>query len=208
MDVVEQKAANMNIIEHYDKLIEENNDPFRDPQILQDYMNKWDGPAFIDAMQLDKTKHVLEIGVGTGRLAKRVAPNCFKFVGIDISPKTIERARDNLRNFQNVILICSDFLKYKFEDRFDVVYSSLTMMHFEDKRQFIAKVDSVLMSGGIFCLSIDKRQEEYIEMQDRRIRIFPDTPSTVLSILAETNMLVNEQFETEFANIFVCTKFK
>ena len=198
----------MNIIEQYDKLIEENNDPFRDPQILQDYMNKWDGPAFIDAMQLDKTKHVLEIGVGTGRLAKRVAPNCFKFVGIDISPKTIERARDNLRNFQNVILICSDFLKYEFEDRFDVVYSSLTMMHFEDKRQFIAKVDSVLMSGGIFCLSIDKRQEEYIEMQDRRIRIFPDTPSTVLSILAETNMLVNEQFETEFANIFVCIKFK
>ncbi len=59
----------MNIIEHYDKLIEENNDPFRDPQILQDYMNKWDGSAFIDAMQLDKTKHVLEIGVGTGRLA-------------------------------------------------------------------------------------------------------------------------------------------
>ena len=44
-------------------------------------------------------------------------------------------------------------------------------------------------------------------MQDRRIRIFPDTPSTVLSILAETNMLVNEQFETEFANIFVCTKY-
>ena len=65
-----------------------------------------------------------------------------------------------------------------------------------------------MMSGGIFCLSIDKRQEEYIEMQDRRIRIFPDTPSTVLSILAETNMLVNEQFETEFAIIFVCTKFK
>ena len=68
----------MNIIEHYDKLIDENNDPFYDPPNLQDYMNKWDGPLFIDAMKLDKTKYVLEIGVGTGRLAKRVAPDCLK----------------------------------------------------------------------------------------------------------------------------------
>ena len=196
----------MNIIEHYDKLIDENNDPFYDPPNLQDYMNKWDGPLFIDAMKLDKTKYVLEIGVGTGRLAKRVAPDCLKFVGIDISPKTIERARHNLRDLQNVTLICSDFLKYGFEDRFDVVYSSLTLMHFEDKQQFMTKADSLLKSGGIFCLSIDKGKNEYIEMQDRRIRIFPDTQDTVLAVLAGTHLRVDKQFETEFADIVVCTK--
>ena len=64
----------MDVIEHYDKLIDEGNDPFLDPKPLRDYMDKWDGQRFIDALSLDKTKSVLEIGVGTGRLAVRVIP--------------------------------------------------------------------------------------------------------------------------------------
>ena len=89
----------MNVIQHYDILIDDDNDPFRDPPVLQDYMEKWDGKLFIDSMALDKTKRVLEIGVGTGRVAQKVAPNCLSFTGIDISPKTIERAKENLRSF-------------------------------------------------------------------------------------------------------------
>lgn len=44
------------VILHYDLLIDEGNDPVHDPEPLQDYMNKWDGQDFINAMQLDKTK--------------------------------------------------------------------------------------------------------------------------------------------------------
>lgn len=33
----------MDVITHYDLLIYENNDPFRDPPALQEYMNQWDG---------------------------------------------------------------------------------------------------------------------------------------------------------------------
>ena len=79
----------MNVIEHYDKLIDENNDPVYDPEPLKEYMNKWDGQVFIDAMKLDKHKTVLEIGVGTGRLAVKTIPLCKEFFGIDISTKTI-----------------------------------------------------------------------------------------------------------------------
>ena len=78
----------MDTLTHYDKLIEENNDPFRDPPELQEYMDKWDGQPFIDSMRLDSTKNVLEIGIGTGRLAARTAPLCRNLSGIDISPKT------------------------------------------------------------------------------------------------------------------------
>lgn len=31
------------IIAHYDMLIDENNDSFRDSPALQEYMNQWDG---------------------------------------------------------------------------------------------------------------------------------------------------------------------
>jgi len=60
------------VISHYDSLIDENNDPARDPKPLQEYMNKWDGQVFIDELELSTGKTVLEIGVGTGRLALKV----------------------------------------------------------------------------------------------------------------------------------------
>lgn len=39
-------------------------------------MNKWEGPVFIEQMQLESSKSVsvLEVGVGTGRLAIRMTP--------------------------------------------------------------------------------------------------------------------------------------
>lgn len=33
----------MNTVEHYDNLIDENNDPVRDPEILKQHIDKWDG---------------------------------------------------------------------------------------------------------------------------------------------------------------------
>ena len=66
----------MNIKTHYDLLIEENNDPFRDPPALRQHMESWDGQVFLDLMELDPSKTVLEIGVGTGRIAGNTAGCC------------------------------------------------------------------------------------------------------------------------------------
>ncbi len=119
---------NNDVIYHYDKLIEEGNDPVNDPQPLKEYMDKWDGQVFIDKLQLSPVKIVLEIGVGTGRLAVKIAPLCRRFTGIDISPKTIERVKENLAEYDNVSLICDDFGDFNFDSTFDIIYSSLTFI--------------------------------------------------------------------------------
>ncbi len=82
------------IIKHYDLLIEEGNDPVNDSPILKEYMNKWDGDTFIRELNLDINKSVLEIGVGTGRIAVKVVSKCLEFTGIDISPKTIIKLKN------------------------------------------------------------------------------------------------------------------
>lgn len=69
------------LIDHYDSLINEKNDPVHDSAPWKDYMNKWDRDRFIEDLQLSEDKSVLEVGVGTVRLAIRVAPNCGRFVG-------------------------------------------------------------------------------------------------------------------------------
>ena len=196
----------MNVIEHYDKLIDENNDPVYDPEPLKEYMNKWDGQVFIDAMKLDKHKTVLEIGIGTGRLALKTAPLCKKFFGVDISPKTIERAAHNLSQYQNVKLICADFITYDFNTTFDVIYSSLTFMHIQEKQECINKIYFLLNSKGYFVLSIDKNQNEYIDYGDRKIKVYPDDPNNTKEYLAKSGLKLLDFIETEFAYILVGLK--
>lgn len=196
----------MNVIDHYDLLIEENNDPFRDPPALQDYMNQWDGALFLDSLNLTKSKSVLEIGVGTGRIAVKVAPYCKRLVGVDISPKTIERAKENLKDYSNISFVCADFNTHPFNETFDIIYSSLTMMHFENKQQVISKVDTLLDKGGVFCLSIDKNQSDYIDMGTRKIKIYPDTLDNIKSLIDASSMTVTNIYETDNAYIIVSKK--
>ena len=194
------------VIEHYNKLIDENNDPARDPKPLRDYMNKWDGEKFIESMELNKGKSALEIGIGTGRLAIKVAPNCKSLYGIDISEKTIQRATENLSTYQNIKLICGDFMSYEFEVEFDVIYSSLTFMHIRDKLSAIQKIAALLTKDGLFVLSIDKNQDEHIDMGDRKVKIYPDNPDDIRSYLSISKLQIINEFETDHAYVTVSKK--
>ena len=196
----------MDVITHYDLLIDENNDPFRDPPALQEYMNGWDGDLFLKSLELSKNKNVLEIGIGTGRIATKVAPHCMRLTGIDISPKTIDRAKENLKDYSNISFVCSDFNDYNFVETFDVIYSSLTMMHFKNKEQIILKVAALLNNSGIFCLSIDKNQSEYIDMGTREVKIYPDTPDNIISLINASSMTVASVFDIDNAYIIVSNK--
>lgn len=194
------------VIEHYNKLIDENNDPVHDSKPLKDYMDQWDGRRFIESMKLNKNKSVLEIGVGTGRLAMKVAPLCQLFWGIDISPKTISRAAENLSSCHNIILICDDFMSFEFADCFDVIYSSLTFMHIKNKLSAIKKIASLLNGDGIFVLSMDKNRDEFIDIGTRKIEIYPDNPILTREYILEANLNLVDEFETEHAYVIVCQK--
>lgn len=198
---------NEDAVRHYDKLIDENNDPVYDPEPLKAYMDKWDGRKFISKLNLNKQSSVLEIGVGTGRLAVRTVPLCGSFLGIDISPKTIDKAKENLKQYDNASLVCGDFLSYDFPINFDVIYSSLTFMHIKEKQAAIDKVAALLSDGGEFVLSIDKNQDEYIDTGVSKIKIYPDTPNGISSCIKNAGITIEDFFETEFAYIF-CAKQK
>ncbi len=194
------------VIHHYDALIDEGNDPVFDPPTLREYMDKWDGQAFIDAMELDEKKSVLEIGVGTGRLAVRTALLCGNFCGIDLSSKTVKRAKENLAGLSNVRLVCGDFLTYSFGETFDIIYSSLTFMHIKDKQAALNNVAALLNNGGRFVLSIDKNQNDTIDMGDRTVKIYPDKPEDIENGIHAAGLQITARRETEFAVLYVAIK--
>ncbi len=196
------------VAKHYDLLIEEGQDPVYDPQPLKEYMNRWDGQIFIDKMQLDKTKTVLEIGVGTGRIAVKVVPYCKEFTGIDISEKTIKKAKKNIKMslLKKPDLICADFLKYEFNKKFDVIYSSLTFLHIKEKQEAFSIISKLLNINGVFVLSTDKNQDEYIDTGTSKIQVFPDNEKDIKNYANNARMNLLEQIETEAAIIFVFSK--
>lgn len=194
------------VLFHYDALIDENHDFFRDPPAMQGYMEKWDGKSFLDALKLDDTKTALEIGIGTGRIAGKTAPFCKKLVGIDISAKTIQRAKENLFPHKNITYICGNFLDFDFQETFDVVYSSLTFMHIEKKKDAIEKIAGLLNPDGRAVLSLDKNQEESIDFGIRKITVFPDTPQEISGLFTAAGMNTLQVIETEFAHIVVATR--
>lgn len=105
-------------------------------------MNKWDGEEFINLLDLDKNKTVLEIGCGTGRIAKKIVDLCKIYVGIDVSQKTINVARNHFYKQTNATFIDGDFLNYDFTKMYDVICSTLTFMHIQDKEYALTKIFS------------------------------------------------------------------
>lgn len=185
---------------HYDALIDEGNDPVLDPPALRAYMDKWDGETFFSLMELDPSCSVLEIGCGTGRLSLKAAPLVSRFVGIDLSSKTVARAAEHLNEYSPV-LICGDFLSHDFDESFDVIYSSLTTMHVEDKRAFMSKVCYLLKEGGRFVLSISKSKDTVLDYGIRKLQLYPDDKDTTVNLLYEFGFKDIAVHETEFAHI-------
>lgn len=77
-------------------------------------------------------------------------------------------------------------------------------MHIEDKQNAINKVLALLKDGGKFVLSTDKNKNGFIDIGKRKIKVFPDTSDEIKSYISDSGLI--EQYETEFANIFIAKK--
>ncbi|MDQ0088556.1 SAM-dependent methyltransferase [Paenibacillus anaericanus] len=186
----------VSVLEHYELLIDEGNDPIQDPPQLQAYMNRWDGPSFFNELN-PENKIVLEIGVGTGRIAKTVlSMGCEFLVGIDISPKTINRARSNLSSFSNIELVMTDIINYNRPNTFDLAYCVLTFLHIEDKKKALSNIYNALKDEGTFVLSVSN-DDEWIECGDRKIKLYPAGIEEYVRLFQLTGFQIQSIQETE-----------
>ena len=192
---------------HYDLLIDEGNDPVLDPPPLAAYMDGWDGEDLFRALQMTPECRVLEIGVGTGRLALRALKRgCAAFTGMDLSEPTLEAARRHLAAYENVRLIPGEFPKDAPDGPFDRIYSSLTFMHIEDKRAACEKIASLLAPGGRCVLSLDKEQSAVLDMGTRQVRTYPDTPETMLHLFRKAGLRPQPALELERAWLVIADR--
>ncbi|OHA26147.1 MAG: hypothetical protein A3D52_00490 [Candidatus Taylorbacteria bacterium RIFCSPHIGHO2_02_FULL_44_36] len=139
--------------------------------VMTDYGEKIDEPTFRASGQKDyqmlieqdellrqrlqpfKTKKVLEIGCGIGRLTEFLADNFNEVFGIDISEEMIEHGKKRLANKNNVRLAATDGLTFPFPDsNFDLVFSFIVFQHMPDIaiiRRNLKEIGRVLKPNGL-----------------------------------------------------------
>lgn len=97
---------------------------------------------------------ILDIGAGTGLLSSFILD---KFPDanvtlIDISENMLEVAKERFKDKPNVTFIIDDYTKYKFDEKFDVVISSLSIHHLteDEKKRLFHDIYSSLNNNGVF----------------------------------------------------------
>lgn len=117
---------------------------------------------------------VVEFGTGTGEFCLEVAKHCKRVIGIDVSDKMLEYARDKMkrRGIGNIDFIHGSFLTYQHSGTpIDFVITQLALHHLPDfwKQIALNRIHAILREGGTLYLkdtvySFDTNQyEEFFE---------------------------------------------
>ncbi|GBE58460.1 demethylmenaquinone methyltransferase [bacterium BMS3Abin01] len=96
-------------------------------------------------------RRVLDVGCGTGNLAVSLALDHpgVSVTGIDFSPGMISAAREKLSPVVDVSFRVAAAEELPFDDGgFDLVYSTLSFHHWEDRRKGLTECARVLRPGG------------------------------------------------------------
>lgn len=93
-------------------------------------------------------KHILEIGVGTGKVVVHY-PDDLEVIGIDFSSKMLKKAQDAVKDKKNITLLEMDAQKLDFKDNtFDTVVSSFVFCSVFDPIKGIQEMQRVCKPNG------------------------------------------------------------
>jgi len=107
----------------------------------------------INALSALKGKEVLEVGVGSGRIAQPLISEVEPyFVGLDLSREMLKSAKTKLsphRRSVNLVLGDAEHLPFT-ENAFDAIICMSTMHYFADQRAIVADFRDRLKRPGVF----------------------------------------------------------
>ncbi len=97
---------------------------------------------------------VLDIGCGYGDICRKVLDmGACSVTGVDMSSNMINLAINKSKNYSNLQYICSDFMQYDSNKKFDLVLSSYCIHYVNDIDTLFAKISAQLKINGTFIFS-------------------------------------------------------
>ena len=145
-----------------------------------------------DAVSLQPSDDVLEIGIGVGRIGWALAPLCRSWIGCDVSAHMLAHTKRRLAEFSNVRLIQLDRanLDPVADASVDVVYCSNALPHFDQPARFQYVLDAyrILRPGGrlyLDTIALDS-PEGWVMVENNRAALKAGVPSAPYTPHAST----------------------
>jgi ubiquinone/menaquinone biosynthesis C-methylase UbiE len=127
-----------------------------------------------DAIAIDDTQTVLDVGTGTGFIAAGLAPRADRVIAIDNSPAMLEVARDNLARLgiDNVEVHEADLTHLPLDDdSVDAAVANMVLHHTEHPAGMLAGMTRVVRPGGWVAIT-DAIQHRYEWMRTEQADIW------------------------------------
>jgi tRNA (cmo5U34)-methyltransferase len=156
--------------------------------------------------QKEKIK-VIDLGCGTGTLAKKIKENYpyAKITCLDISEDMIKLAKVKLNQYSDIKYQVEDLHFYEFEEKYDVIISSLALHHLEGddtKKNFLKKIHDTLSAGGAFYNADVALGATYF-LQDRFLAKWIEFMRKNYSLEEIKNVLLPKYYHEEIPTQFV-----
>lgn len=112
----------------------------------------WQGSLINEVSTLNKAKSLLEVGCATGNALEAIHEQneTLQLTGIDLAPLGINYTR--AKGFVAEVSTINDYAKKK--QKHDIIFTSETMEHVDDLRDFVESAASVLNSDGIYTFYV------------------------------------------------------
>ena len=106
----------------------------------------------------DQVETVIDFGCGDLRVARFMASECTRIIGLDVSPFVLEAAQMKIHEYH--LSNCSLKLANEFneENVADFIYCLQVLQHntYEEQMQIVDKIKSLLKPGGYACIHLPK----------------------------------------------------
>lgn len=129
---------------------------YRVPELFYELIIKFSG---------DTKRDILDLGCGTGLCGEILKPIAKSLVGVDISEKMLEIARE-----KNIFdeLMQSDLLPFlnNHPDAYDLIVAGDVIVYFGDLTELLPAVAETLRAGGLFVFNAEINESEDFKMTD------------------------------------------
>ena len=152
-------------------------------------------------------KNILDIGFGTGILAKKLYDDGYNIYGIDFSNEMLKKAKQKMPSAELLQFDFTDGLPKEFEQKqFDVILSTYAIHHIDDeaKKLYILKLLKSLNPKGILIFG-DVAFETEEDMEAARKKDYEEWDDEEYYLIAERFNLWFPHLKTDFIKISYCS---
>ena len=114
-----------------------------------------------------RSQTILDLGCGVGKFTRLLAEKGDRVVALDLSPKSIEIARQKSHQFNNINYRVADILRWQFPTEYFDVITSIATLHHLSLDRLLPKLQAALKPGGtLLILDLLEQQNIWDTLND------------------------------------------